>query len=568
MAKNTSVLAKKIENIGILFYEEEYSFKNRRTNMLRDKKQSFMQSIFTLMVAQVVIKIFGVIYKLYLTNKSGFGDSGNAVYTGAFQVYMLVLTIGCVGIPNAVAKLISERVSIDDYKGANKIFKISFLLLSIVGFIGTVFMFLFAHVIANNWIGIPDIELSIIILAPSVFFEAVIAVFKGYFNGYQNMKPMARSQTLEQIAKTVFTVAIVEAVCIFVSTKINVMAAGANFATTISTFISLMYLFSIYFRERKQERQFLKSNKVEYKNFRNNSIIEILKDILVIAMPMTLSAVLGSINRNIDSVTIIKGLTTFLTEQQAQVQYGILSGKIDMLVTMPLSFNIAFATALVPAVSSAMSRGDYKSINNRVSFSILINILIGLPCCVGMILFAKPILSLLFPNASSGAFLLQISSLSIIFLTVEQTIIGTLQGLGKTLTPLIGMIAGVLVKLIINITLVKINPENFILGGIAGAAFGTVVCHAISMCIGLIQIRKNIDLKLNFNTYILKPLVSAIAMGGLSYALFTIINKTLSQNLSLIISIAFAVFIYVVFVFELKILKKEDVKIFKFKKKV
>ena len=81
------------------------------------------------------------------------------------------------------------------------------------------------------------------------------------------------------------------------------------------------------------------------------------------------------------------------------------------------------------------------------------------------------------------------------------------------------------------------------------------------------QIRKNIDLKLNFNTYILKPLVSAIAMGGLSYALFTIINKTLSQNLSLIISIAFAVFIYVVFVFELKILKKEDVKIFKLKKK-
>jgi len=115
-------------------------------------------------------------------------------------------------------------------------------------------------------------------------------------------------------------------------------------------------------------------------------------------MPLTFSAILGSLNKNIDSFTVVRGLKTFLTEEQAKIQYGILSGKIDTLVTFPLSFNIALATALVPAVSAAKARGDYKSIEKRVSFAILITILIGLPCSVGMVVFAKPILQMLFPN--------------------------------------------------------------------------------------------------------------------------------------------------------------------------
>mgnify|MGYP004661711295 FL=1 len=530
--------------------------------MLKEKTQTFSQSILTLMLSQVIIKLFGIVYKLYLTNKPGFGDSGNAIYAGAFQIYMLVLTVGCIGIPNAVAKLISERVSIEDYRGAKKIFNVSFILLSFIGFFGTIFLFLFAHVIANYWIKIPETELSIMILAPSVFFEAVIAVFKGYFNGYRNMKPMAKSQTLEQIIKTVFSIIIVESICIFIEKNTKVMAAGANLATTISTFISLMYLFKIYFRERKEERIFYKRyiNKVEERR-----VITILKDILIIAMPMTLSAVLGSINKNIDSITIIRGLTNFLSREEAQIQYGILSGKIDMLVTLPLSFNIAFATALVPNIASARARGDYKSISNKVSFSILVNILIGLPCCVGIFAFAKPILNMLFPNASSGAFILQISSLSLVFLTVEQTIIGTLQGLGKNFIPLVGMLCGVLAKLAINLTLVKINPNDFILGGIAGAAFGTVICHIITSFIGFIQIKKYINLKMNFIDYVLKPIIATFTMIIFSIGIYKYVDKFVRGNVALIIAIFIAVILYVFMIFKLRILKRKDIKILNFK---
>ena len=104
--------------------------------MTREKKQSFMQGIMTLMFSQVLIKISGLVYKLYLTNKNGFGDAGNAIYNSGFQIYALLLTIASIGVPNAVAKLISEKLSIGDNRGAQKVFKVSFAVFSLVGFVG------------------------------------------------------------------------------------------------------------------------------------------------------------------------------------------------------------------------------------------------------------------------------------------------------------------------------------------------------------------------------------------------------------------------------------------------
>ena len=419
--------------------------------MPNEKKQSFMQGIMTLMFSQVVIKIFGLVYKLYLTNKRGFGDAGNAIYNSGFQIYALLLTISSIGVPNALAKLISERISIGDNQGAEKIFKVGFTFFSVIGFFGSAVLFFGSEFIANVWLQIPEAKLSLIILSPSIFIVSLISVYRGYFNGYENMKPMAQSQTIEQITKTIATVIIVEIICYAFGYKetTGIMAAGANLATTIATFISFIYLCYLYVKKKKYDR--MHKNCKRYRSVRT---LEVVKKIIIIAMPLTISAILGSLNKNIDSVTVVRGLKNFMTEEQAKIQYGILSGKIDTLVTFPLSFNIALATALVPAISAAKAKGDKKNIEKRVSFSILITILIALPCCIGMIILAKPILQMLFPNASSGEFIYKISSISIIFIAIEQTVNGALQGLGKVNIPVLALAIGVGIKLMLIIVLV------------------------------------------------------------------------------------------------------------------
>ena len=160
---------------------------------------------------------------------------------------------------------------------------------------------------------------------------------------------------------------------------------------------------------------------------------------LLVSIPIALTAIMSSLNKNIDSFTVVRSLKQFMSEDMAISQYGILGGKVDMLTSLPLSINVAFATALVPAISAAKARKDKETITKRTSFSLLTSMLIGLPCTVGMCIFAGPILGLLFPNASAGATILQISSLTIIFTILDQTINGALQGYGKLMVPTISL---------------------------------------------------------------------------------------------------------------------------------
>ncbi len=394
--------------------------------MVREsKKESFMQGIMAIMFSQIMIKLFGLVYKLYLTNKEGFGDRGNAIYSSGFQIYALLLTLSSTGVPNAISKLVSERVAIGDNKGAHRIFKIAFVAFAFIGLIGTLILFFGAGYIANTMLQIPEAELTLVALSPSIFFVAIASVIRGYFNGKEQMKASANSQTLEQIFKTSLTIIVVEIIATFSTGNTVLMAAGANLATTLATFLGFTYLYLYYRSKRKEVWQDVNSS-VSYKNQRIKTII---KQILVVAIPVSISSLLSAVNKNIDAFTVVRGLKTFLTEAQAKEQYGILSGKVDTLTSLPLSVNIAFAVALVPAIASAVARGDKKTVEKRISYSLLLTMLIGLPCTVGMFVFARPILNLLFPNAAEGAVVLQISSLTILFTVLAQTISGALQGI-------------------------------------------------------------------------------------------------------------------------------------------
>lgn len=399
------------------------------------KKETFMQSVITLIFSQVLIKLLGLIYNLYLTNREGFGDKGNGIVSASYQIYALLLTISSIGVPNAIAKLVSERVAVGDHKGAHRIFKIAFATFTVIGLVGTLMLFFGAHIIAVDWLQIPEAEMTMVALAPAIFFVAIASVMRGYFNGRQEIKATARSQSLEQIFKTALTIILVEIVAIASNLSTELMAAGATLATTLATLSGFGYLY-FYYKVRKKEIAAEIKSTVNYKYERRRSII---KKILWVSFPIALTAILSSVNKNIDSFTVVRSLKEFLPAEEAVSQYGILGGKVDTLTSLPLSINVAFSTALVPAIAAAKARKDKKTIKQKTSFSLLISMLIGLPCTVGMCIFAEQILGLLYPNASSGTVILQISSLTILFTILDQTINGALQGYGLLKIPAISL---------------------------------------------------------------------------------------------------------------------------------
>ena len=502
---------------------------------MKKRRETIVAGIISLLISQVLIKIIGLAYKLYLTNKEGFGDSGNAIYSAGFQIYALLLTFSSTGVPNAIARLVSERVAIGDNKGAHNIFKIAFFTFALLGLLCTILLFLGAQIIAEKWLEIPEARYSLITLSPSIFFVSITAVIRGYFNGLQNLSVTAKSQTIEQIFKTLFTIIFVEIVAKFSRNNTMLMAAVANFATTVATCFSFTYIF-MYFRLKRKE---IAQDIQQTVNYTPTRIRKTLKIILKESIPVSLSSLLSSFNKNIDLFTVVRILKKYMTENLAKAQYGILSGKIDTLCILPLSLNIPLVTGMIPSVARSKVNNDTQNLNRKISIFIETTILIALPATAGMIIFAEPILKLLFPNASEGKVLLQINSVSILFAMLAQTINAALQGIGKKNIPLISYLLGMILKFFTNIVL--IGKENI---GIKGAAIGNIICNLTVFMIGFIILKKYIEL--DIKNYLFKVTFITLIMSVLSILLYFNLKRIFFLRLALIVSISVATGIYIV----------------------
>ena len=515
---------------------------------MKKKRETIAKGIIALLISQILIKIIGLAYKLYLTNKQGFGDSGNAIYSGGFQIYALLLTFSSTGVPNAISRLVSERLAIGDNKGAHRIFKIAFFAYAFFGLIGTVLLFLGARTIAVRWLEIPEAEYSLIALSPSIFFVSITSVIRGYFNGRQNLSATAKSQTIEQIFKTLFTILLVEIVANLSRNNTVLMAAVANLATTVATSFSFFYIYMYYRFKRREIAQDI-SQSVNYIPTR---IRKTLKKILNESIPISLSSLMSSFNKNIDLFTIVRTLKRFMSEHEAKIQYGILSGKVDTLCILPLSLNIPFVTGMVPTIARFMAQNDKEKVIKKITFFMQITITIALPSTTGLIIFADQILKLLFPNASDGAALLQINSAAILFTMLAQTINGALQGIGKNKVPLFAFLIGMIFKLLANIVLV--GNENI---GIKGAAIGNIICNLVVCIIGFTALRKTIKIKIDIKNFILKPFFATFVMGIVGILLNFLLKSTIPQRLNTIASILCAATVYSILIFILKPAKRD-----------
>lgn len=551
----------------------------------KETGQSFMNNVTVILISQILVKLFGAVYKMVITNVKGFGDEGLGLYNVGFQIYTLLLAISSVGIPNAISKMTSERIALNDYKGAHKIFKTALVLFSIIGIIATAVLFFGAGYIASA-IGYERSVNVMRALAPSLLFVCVSSVIRGYFTGMKNMKATSNSQVLEQIFKCALTIIFVYAAAYFIPdtgidgtaniSKTPAMAALANFATSVATVLSMLYLFYFYYKRKSHISEKIQNSTGETLSISGKRL---MLAILMISIPISLGSIITAINRVIDTATISRGIeiafaslipahgsqaaitnpTAFQLTQEIERLSGLLS-KSDILYNMPLAVNFAFATVLVPYVASAMKVNDVKEAASKINYSLLISILIILPCAIGLIALANPIYKVIYFNAPSGFELLQLVSVSLIFAALAQTMTGSLQGIGKVYVPAISLLFGCAAKIILNVLLIRIPSIN-----IYGAAVSSIACQFLSCAICFIVLKKHCKLKISPVKYIVKPLISGAVMGAAAIGVYKLVMLVLKSGFSanliaVIIAVIIAAAVYFAMVFALKILSADEVK--------
>ena len=523
---------------------------------MKEQKNSFVGNVLILMVAQVVIRILGLVYKLVITNLDGFGDVGNGYYSAGYQIYTVLLLISSQGIPSALAKLVSEKIAIGEYKSAHRIFKIALLVFGIIGGLCSLLLFISSGFIANNILNVPDVKYVLMVLAPAIFFVSTSAVIRGYFMGLGTMKPSSNSQMLEQLFNCILSILFVYAT---IGKDAYVMAAAGNLSTTVAILISTSYLIAYY---KLKNKKFAKIYKDVEQKEKPKPVKLIAKTILMCSIPMTIGSVITAISTMIDTVTVsnctqiayegILGSKEEL-EQMAMKFAGILS-KVETITNLPIAINLAFSSALVPAISAALAKKNKKEASKKISFSITASILIILPCVVGFIVLAEPILKMLYPNASDGALVFQIAAITMFFVAISQTLNGALFGLNKLYIPSIAIAIGSVIKFVLNIILIR-NPNI----NIYGAAISSFVCQFICFVITWKATKSAINMKLNFVNNILKPLFAGIVMGFVILFGYNVTHLILGNSISTILMICIGGLVYLLTIAFIKVLNKDEI---------
>lgn len=520
---------------------------------LKKTANSFMKNVAILIFSQLLIKVLGLIYKLVITNVPGFGDTGLGYYSAGYQIYALLLTLSSIGIPSVISKLVSERIAIGDTKGAQRIFSIAFKFFTTLGFVLSFALFFGADFIATNILNVPDVAHVMRVLSPAIVFVAMSAVYRGYFSGQQNMKPTSVSQTLEQFLNCLLSITFVYA-CVGKDTYI--MAAAGNLSTTCAIVITFVYLLMYYKHNRLNTKGSMPSPE------RGKSNKELLKTILGISIPITVSSLISVISGVIDTATVSNciqiayeapDMTKEALEALAMESTGILS-KVDTLVSFPLAINLAFSTALVPAVSEALAIKDKKTASRRLSFSFFASLIIILPCSLGFIALADPILKMLYPTASNGAGVFMIASVSMILTALSQTMTGGLYGVNQSKIPAIAAGLGAAIKFILNMILIR-NPNI----GIYGASISSFVYAIIVFFISYKVMNRCVNMHIKFRKHILKPVLSAIGMGLIVLGAHKLFNMALGNTISTILAILVGALSYCILILFTKTLTKEDI---------
>ena len=522
-------------------------------NRFKKKANSFMKNVVILICSQLLIKVLGLIYKLVITNIPGFGDTGLGYYSAGYQIYALLLTLSSIGIPSVISKLVSERIAIGDTKGAQRIFVVAFRFFTTLGLVLSLALFFGADLIANNILNVPDVAYVMKVLSPAIVFVAMSAVYRGYFSGQQDMKPTSVSQTLEQFLNCVLSITFVYA-CIGKDTYI--MAAAGNLSTTCAIVITFVYLLRYY----KHNKLNTSDSIVSPEKKKSNK--ELLKTILGISIPITVSSLISVISGVIDTATVSNCMQIAYSdvesskealEQIAMSATGILS-KVDTLVSFPLAINLAFSTALVPAVSEALAKKDKKTASRRLSFSFFASLIIIIPCALGFIVLAQPILSMIYPTASDGAGVMQIASISMIFTALTQTMTGGLYGVNQSKIPAIAAGLGAVIKFVLNMILIR--NRNI---GIYGAAISSFVYQIIVFLICYAVLNRCVKMHITFKAHVLKPVLSGLGMGLIVYFSYNLFNSFLGNTISTLISIVIGAVSYCLLILFTKALTKEDI---------
>lgn len=505
------------------------------------RKKTFLINSVVLTVTNLVSRVIGIMFRVYMSNKVGAEAIG--LYQLILTIYLFTVTFASSGLSLAVTRLVTDTLAKGETNKVRNIVRIS-ILISLILSISLCFALIFgAEFIGVCILGDPRAILSLKILGPSLPFMAVSACCRGYFFAVRRVLKTASEQLLEQVLEiTVFSICI----GIMAPKGIEYACAAVVIGTTVAEIISFVYSYLFYKLDVK---------KYKIKNSINDNINKkgMSKKLVEIAAPVTGSACLRSGLSMLENIMIPKRLSkSGASYETALSGYGMLTGMVMPVITFPSAFLMAFSMLLIPELSEANAVGKKRNIqymSGRVFqitffFSILVT---------GMFIFLGPDLSLIIYNDLSPGIYISVLAPILPLMYLDSVVDGMLKGLNEQLSYLTYNLIDSIMRVCLTYLLLPI----FGLNGVIIVIFASEILNST---LSIAKLMKVTNLKMEFTKWILKPILSISVPGLLFYFMRDyMFNLIPDAIICFIVKIVVSIIIYLFFLFLFGALKNEDV---------
>ena len=528
----------------------------------KEKKDDFLMQGAILAFAAVITKIIGVAYRIPLTNI--LGDEGNGFYGYAFEVYSIALILSSFSFPIAVSKLVSARMAMKQRRNAFRVFICALVFSVVVGLIVSLVIFFGAENISANFMESPLSVYALKMLAPGLFIVSIMGVLRGYFQGLGTMVPTAVSQVIEQIVNAILS--IVGASVLF---KVGMSAAkktheellgpaygaaGGTFGTIMGALAGLVFLVLVLVASKKSVKRQITSDKTK----RTESYGRILKILILTILPVIFSTAIYNINQLIDLTVFNKAMAAQgFAEKQYMALQGIYTGKYNTLINVPLAMANGLAASVIPTMTAALTSNNKKLIYSKIDQTIKFTMLVAMPCFIGFVVLASPLMVLLYNDSSmTPALLLALGAVTVVFYSWSTVTNSILQGLDKMASPAKNALIALVVHLVALFFMLIVFKWNIY------ALVGSNIVFAITMSmLNIRDIHKACGYRQEWSQSFIKPLIASVIMGVVTYVVHTVINLAYpSRFIGTVIAILVAVVVYAVCILKIGMLSDQDIK--------
>lgn len=443
-----------------------------------------------LTIATFLSKFLGLVYLIPFN--ALVGAEGGALYNFAYVPYNIMLSISTIGIPLAMSKTVSKYNALGDFETGRRTFKFGTILMFITGFISFVILFFGAELLANsmitnnnpaNEIRVEDVVLVIRAVSFALLIIPAMSIMRGFFQGHESMGPSAISTVTEQIVRILFVLVSVFIVIVILDGTIATAVGFATFGAFIGALGSWAVLL-LYWKKRKPHLdKYLENQRVSS----NTTTKDIFREMLSYAGPFIIVGLATSLYQLVDLFTFERAMVAGGYENIWEMALGSINTYAHKIVIIPGTIATGLSLAILPALTRTFAQKNKEMLHQQINQSLQIVLVLVIPAVVGIMALADVAYGALYGMQDleiTGGLLAWYAPVGLFFalFTVTASI---LQGINQQNFTVLSLLAGLLLKVLLNIQLIQWF-------GAKGAIFGTGLAVITAVCVNLWRIKKSV----------------------------------------------------------------------------